>query len=105
MRRHESRLAAILIVSVLAGPARGGSAAATDFGQAATAAEIARLTSIPPNGAGLPSGHGNATQGRDVFASQCSSCHGEKLEGVKEVGGPAWWAGAARLPRPSPTRR
>ncbi len=105
MRRHESRLAAILIVAVLvAGPARGGSASATDFGQAATAAEIARLTSIPPNGAGLPSGHGNATQGRDVFASQCSSCHGEKLEGVKEIGGPALVGGRGTLATSKPNK-
>ena len=104
MRRHESRLAAILIVAVLAGPARGGSAPVTDFGQAATAAEIARLTSIPPNGAGLPLGHGNATQGRDVFASQCSSCHGEKLEGVKEVGGPALVGGRDTLATSKPIK-
>ncbi len=104
MRRHESPLATILIVAVLAGPARGGSAPATDFGQAATATEIARLTSIPPNGAGLPPGYGNATQGRDVFASQCSSCHGEKLEGVKEIGGPALVGGRDTLATSKPIK-
>ena len=50
-----------------------------DLGQAASAAEIAAWDiSIPPDGAGLPSGNGTAKQGEVIFATQCASCHGEK---------------------------
>lgn len=34
-----------------------------------------------PTGAGLPPGEGTVSQGREVYESQCISCHGEKAEG------------------------
>ncbi len=40
---------------------------------------------IKPNGEGLPEGSGVASQGAEIFASQCAQCHGENGEG----GGPA----------------
>ena len=50
-----------------------------NLGRVAGADEIAaRDISIPPSGAGLPAGSGNARQGAGVYASKCQACHGEK---------------------------
>jgi cytochrome c len=52
------------------------------LGVAASAEEIARYDiSIPPSGAGLPSGSGTARQGAPVYAAKCQSCHGDKGAG------------------------
>src|SRR5258706_8899462 len=40
--------------------------------------------SIPPSGAGLPSGGGSARQGAPVYEQKCAACHG-----AKGVGKPA----------------
>lgn len=45
---------------------------------------------IAPNGAGLPSGNGNAIQGKIIYQNKCASCHGADGEGGlanKLVGG------------------
>ena len=48
------------------------------LGRAATPAEVlAGDISIPPDGTGLPPGRGSVAQGRDIYAQQCQSCHGE----------------------------
>ena len=50
-----------------------------NLGRVASADEVAaRDISIPPSGAGLPAGSGNAKQGAAVYASKCQACHGEK---------------------------
>lgn len=52
------------------------------IGRPATAAEIAGWNiDIGRDGSGLPPGSGTVSHGRDVFAQQCASCHGEKGEG------------------------
>jgi mono/diheme cytochrome c family protein len=52
------------------------------IGRPATAAEIAGWNiDVDRNGSNLPEGRGSVSQGRDVFAQQCASCHGEKGEG------------------------
>lgn len=33
--------------------------------------------SIPPSGAGLPPGHGTGMDGRQIYAENCQSCHGQ----------------------------
>lgn len=49
------------------------------FGQPITPADIAPWDiSIGPDGAGLPPGHGTATEGEAVYAAKCQACHGEK---------------------------
>jgi mono/diheme cytochrome c family protein len=49
------------------------------IGRPATAAEIAGWNiDVGRNGSNLPEGRGSVSQGRDVFAQQCASCHGEK---------------------------
>ncbi len=34
--------------------------------------------SIPPSGNGLPTGSGDARQGRETWAERCAACHGER---------------------------
>ena len=52
------------------------------FGAAVSAEEIARFDiSIPPSGAGLPKGGGNARQGLQVYEQKCMACHGAKGAG------------------------
>ena len=72
-------------------------------GRPATPEEIAALgAAIAPDGTGLPEGSGTAAAGRDVFAAQCSRCHGPNGEGgvgAVLVGG----QGTLRTPKPLKT--
>lgn len=43
--------------------------------------ELAQFFSSMPDGRGLPEGSGTVQQGEKVYAAQCASCHGAKLEG------------------------
>jgi mono/diheme cytochrome c family protein len=53
-----------------------------NLGQPASAAEIALVDiGIPPSGAGLPAGSGDARAGAKVYAAKCQSCHGDKGAG------------------------
>ena len=66
-------------------------ALAYDFGRPASPDEI-KLWDIDvrPDGRGLPSGHGKASQGEQVFVDNCAACHGDKgVGGIKDrlVGG------------------
>lgn len=57
-------------------------AQAPQFGQEIAPAYIAPWDiSIGPDGAGLPSGSGTASQGEAVYAAKCQACHGEKGTG------------------------
>lgn len=52
------------------------------IGRPATAAEIAGWNiDIGHDGGNLPKGSGSVSQGREVYAQQCASCHGDKGEG------------------------
>lgn len=51
------------------------------FGTTPTPEELQRFISPLPDGRGLPSGSGSAMQGRGIYAQQCESCHGDKLQG------------------------
>lgn len=52
------------------------------LGQPASAADIAAIDIvIPPSGAGLPAGSGDARAGAKVYAAKCESCHGPKGAG------------------------
>jgi mono/diheme cytochrome c family protein len=87
----------IAFAAILLSGALGGAAFAFNFGQPVTSGELQRYVSIPPSGAGLPPGHGNASQGRTIYAEKCAACHGEKLEGVRETGAPALIGGRGTL--------
>jgi hypothetical protein len=64
------------------------------FGTEATETRVAMWDmDVRPDGEGLPVGSGTVEQGREVFATYCSECHGETgTEGPNDrlVGGPAW---------------
>jgi mono/diheme cytochrome c family protein len=53
-----------------------------DFGTTPTQEELAKFFAIPPDGMGLPPGKGTPAEGKRVYAENCASCHGEKLEGL-----------------------
>jgi S-disulfanyl-L-cysteine oxidoreductase SoxD len=74
------------------------------FGAPVTEAELGRYRAIPPSGAGLPPGRGDAAQGKAVYAAKCASCHGEHLEGVKEAGGAAFLGGTGTLTSAKPVK-
>jgi S-disulfanyl-L-cysteine oxidoreductase SoxD len=49
------------------------------LGQPASEAEIKTMNiSIYPDGRGLPTGRGTATQGKPLFEKHCAACHGDK---------------------------
>ncbi len=51
-------------------------------GRPPTADEVRNLGgAIAPDGGGLPEGSGTVAAGRDVFAAQCSRCHGPRAQG------------------------
>ena len=59
-------------------------------------------SAIAPDGTGLPQGSGTVAAGRELFAAQCSRCHGPGGEGdvgPRLVGG----HGTLRTPRPIKT--
>ncbi|WP_409187830.1 c-type cytochrome [Bradyrhizobium sp. RDM4] len=52
------------------------------IGRPATAAEIAGWNiDVGRDGGNLPEGRGSVSRGREVFAQQCASCHGDNGEG------------------------
>ncbi|WFU75340.1 cytochrome c [Bradyrhizobium sp. CB2312] len=52
------------------------------IGRPATAAEVAGWNiDVGRDGSNLPKGSGSVAHGREVYAQQCASCHGDKGEG------------------------
>ncbi len=82
----------------------GGSA--YPFGTPATEADIAAWDKdVRPDGKGLPAGSGTHKVGQQIYGEQCASCHGAKLEGVRDPnlpqgGGPALIGGRGTLNTP-----
>jgi cytochrome c len=73
---------AMLALTALACAARAETQGHYGIGRTATDAEIAGWNiDIGRNGENLPPGSGSVARGREVFAEQCSGCHGEKGEG------------------------
>src|SRR5258708_33754970 len=73
-----------IILAILLYASASGAQAQTPYGigRPATATEIAGWNiDIGRDGSNRPEGRGAVSQGRDVFAQQCASCHGEKGEG------------------------
>ena len=71
-------------------------------GRPPTPEEIRDLAAaIAPDGGGLPEGSGTVAAGREVFAAQCSRCHGPKAEG--DVG-PALVGGQGTLQTARPIK-
>ncbi len=61
-------------------------ALADDFGRSATPDEIALWDiDVRADGRGLPAGSGTVAQGKQVFADNCASCHGDNgVGGIKD---------------------
>jgi len=73
-------LAVAIVVCAFASAAQAQSA--YGIGRPATAAEIAGWNiDVGRDGSNLPTGSGSVSHGREVFAQQCSSCHGDNGEG------------------------
>lgn len=73
---------AILASALCAGFSAAHAQSPYGIGRAATPAEIAGWNiDIGRDGSNLPAGSGSVSHGREVFAQQCASCHGEKGEG------------------------
>jgi len=78
--RNICGVAFVVLLCAAAGVARAQSP--YGIGRPATTAEIAGWNiDVGRDGSNLPEGRGSVGQGRDVFAQQCASCHGEKGEG------------------------
>ena len=76
------------------------------FGTPASKADIdAWDKDVRPDGQGLPPGSGTYKAGAQNYGEQCASCHGMKLEGVRDAnlpqgGGPALVGGRGTLSTP-----
>jgi len=86
----------LLLLLATSGAARAGEAV-IGLGEKLTPADLDGVFAIPPDGAGLPAGHGSIAQGEAVYASQCAACHGDKLQGTKAIGAPALVGGRGTL--------
>jgi len=75
-----------------------------DIGKPVSTDELAKFYAIPPEGTGLPPGKGTTAEGREIFAQRCAHCHGEHLEGLKEVGGPKLIGGRGTLTSAAPVK-
>src|SRR5689334_12261359 len=77
------------------------------FGTPASKADIdAWDKDVRPDGMGLPAGSGTYKAGAQLYGEQCASCHGMKLEGVRDTnlpqgGGPALVGGRGTLSTPN----
>lgn len=80
----------------------GGSA--LSFGTTPTPAELSKFFAYKPDGATLPPGSGTVAQGREVFASACSACHGDALQGIPPTGAPALAGGRGTLTSAKPKK-
>jgi cytochrome c len=81
----------LLATTIAAAGALASQAFGFDFGRPATPDDIrAWDIDVRPDGKGLPDGSGTVAQGKQVFADNCSACHGDNGQGgIKDrlVGG------------------
>lgn len=73
-------------------------------GTTVTSEELAKFFAIQPDGATLPPGQGTAAAGREIYAQRCAHCHGQRLEGIKELGGPVLVGGRGTLTSDKPLK-
>lgn len=75
------------------------------WGRPATEAEIAAIDiDVMPDGRGLPEGRGSYAEGSSLYEEKCLACHGENLEGIKELGAPALIGGRDTLASDKPVK-
>jgi cytochrome c len=97
-------LALIAVAFAAGGAVNAETEPRPDFGTPVSAADLARYVAIPPSGAGLPPGRGDAAQGKVVYQAKCAACHGALLEGVKDTGGAALVGGRGTLATLKPVK-
>ena len=79
--RPSSRVSA-LILSMCILPTVYAAPEGPKLGQPLTAQELIGLDiHVFPDGYGLPAGRGTAREGKDIYNTQCASCHGMKGSG------------------------
>jgi S-disulfanyl-L-cysteine oxidoreductase SoxD len=79
MRRYE--VAALAVVALICAT-QADAQSQYGIGRVVTPAEIAGWNiDVGRDGSNLPPGSGSVSHGREVFAQQCSACHGDKGEG------------------------
>jgi cytochrome c5 len=91
--KHKNGICAIVIAGfgivstgTFAGEGYGGP---YGFGTTPTVEELAAVdTDAMGDGRGLPPGRGRYAEGKLIYEEKCASCHGDALQGVKEVSGP-----------------
>lgn len=66
--------------------------------------ELSAFFAVLPDGKGLPPGKGTAEEGKELYANKCAHCHGEHLEGIKELGGPTLVGGRGSLATDKPMK-
>ena len=100
-------LAALVPLTVSGQQAGYPGGAQYPFGTPATKAEIeAWDKDVRPDGMGLPAGSGTYKAGAQLYGEQCASCHGDKLQGIRDPnlpqgGGPALIGGRGTLNTPN----
>ena len=73
------------------------------LGRTPTPAEIAAWDiDVRPDGLGLPTGNGTATEGEEIYLERCAHCHGEFGEGAGRY--PVLMGGAGSLESDDPVK-
>ncbi|HUH84322.1 MAG TPA: cytochrome c [Stellaceae bacterium] len=83
---RELALAAMLTLAAALPAEAQGYPLRLDLGTTPSPAELARMSSIPPDGRGLPPGQGTYAQGQKIYAQTCAACHGDQLQGIPTAG-------------------
>lgn len=100
--KHKNGICAIVIAGfgivstgILAGEGYGGP---YGFGTTPTAEELAAVDiDAMGDGRGLPPGSGRYAEGKLIYKEKCAACHGDALQGVKVVSGPALIGGRGTI--------
>ncbi|MCM2562075.1 cytochrome c [Lutimaribacter sp. EGI FJ00015] len=75
------------------------------IGRPATEEQIAAIDiDVMPDGRGYPEGSGTYAEGEELYLQECSSCHGENLEGVADLGAPRLIGGRGSLASDAPVK-
>ncbi|WP_439543474.1 c-type cytochrome [Hyphomicrobium sp.] len=96
-------IAAALVLCASAAASQAGEQT-SGVGTPVSAEELAKFFAIQPGGIGLPAGKGTVSEGRQTYADRCAACHGEELEGIKEMAGPALAGGRGSLATDKPLK-
>lgn len=76
----------------------------TKAGTPVSPEELSAFFTVLPDGTGLPPGKGTSAEGKKLYAEKCAHCHGEHLEGIKELGGPTLVGGRGSLATDKPMK-